>query len=262
MTAVVAALLVTAPVAGAQQRSTERDFRWEGNIPSGRWLYLRNLNGSIQVEKASSNRVEVAAHKRWRRGNPEDVTIEVKKAGPGSQDVIICALWYDNTDCDEDGYNVHENRWGRDRNNDVTVEFTVKLPAGVKLDASSINGGIEIDGASSVVEAHTVNGRVVATSTGGPVNAGTVNGDIEVRMATVGSDDLKFSTVNGSIEVVVPDGINADVDMRTVNGSVNSDFPMTVSGRINPRHIRATIGKGGRRIEFRTVNGSVELRKL
>jgi hypothetical protein len=49
--------------------------------------------------------------------------------------------------------------------------------------------------------------------------------------------------------------------MRTVNGSLNADFPITLSGRVNPRHLRATIGRGGRRIRFETINGSVTLRK-
>jgi hypothetical protein len=258
---VVAALLAAAPVLGAQQRSSDREFRWDGSISSGHWLYVRNLNGPIRVERGSGGRAEVVGEKKWRRGNPEDVRIEVRKVGSGGQDMLICALWYENTDCDEDGYHVHnDNRWGN-RNNDVQVEFTIRLPEGVKLDVSTTNGSLDIDGASSTVEAHTTNGRVTASSTGGPVRAGTVNGDVEVHMGSVGDEDLKFGTVNGSIVVYVPDNLNADVDMRTVNGRVESDFPMTVSGRINARHIRATIGKGGRRIEFSTVNGSVELRK-
>jgi DUF4097 and DUF4098 domain-containing protein YvlB len=175
--------------------------------------------------------------------------------------VLICAIWYENTECTEDGYRTHDNRARNNRNNDVSVEFTIRLPSGVKVDVSTVNGSLEISGASSTVEAHTVNGKVVAASSGGPVNAGTVNGDIEVRMGTIGAEDLEFGTVNGSIVVYVPDDLNADVDMRTVNGAVESDFPMTVSGKINPRHIRATIGRGGRRIQFRTINGSVELRK-
>jgi hypothetical protein len=266
---ILAAALLAAPQApplAAQQRSerSDREFRWEGSIPSGRWLYVRNLNGSIRVERASGSRVEVTAEKRWRRGDPEDVRIETRRVGSGEQDVVICALWFDNTECDEDGYRSHDNRRDRDRdrNNDVSVEFVVRLPAGVKVEVSTVNGGLQIDGASSEVDAHTVNGRVVANSSGGPVNAGTVNGDIEVRMGSLGSQDLSFETVNGSIEIVVPDAnLDADVDMRTINGQVVSDFPMTVRGRINPRHIRATIGRGGRRIELRTVNGSVELRK-
>jgi hypothetical protein len=254
------ALLAALPGAGAQERQSARDFRWDGAVTSGRWVYVRNLNGAIRVERAAGNRVEVTGEKTWRRGDPASVRIEVTRAGPGDQDVLICALWFDDTDCDEGGYRTRgNNRWNR--NNDVAVEFTVRLPAGVKVDVSTVNGSLEIDGASSEVEAHTVNGGITARSTGGPVNAGTVNGNIEVRMGSTGTEDLEFDTVNGTIEVWVPDGLNADVDMRTVNGRVSSDFPMTVSGRINPRHIRATIGRGGRRIEFRTVNGSVELRK-
>jgi hypothetical protein len=50
--------------------------------------------------------------------------------------------------------------------------------------------------------------------------------------------------------------------METVNGSLQSDFPITMQGRFNPRHLRAKIGEGGPTVRLRTVNGSVELKKL
>jgi hypothetical protein len=257
------ALVTVAPLLGAQERSTDREFRWEGALSSGRTIYVRNMNGGIRVERASGGEVQVLAEKSWRRGNPADVRIEVTRIGSGGQDVLVCAWWRQTTDCDEQGYrtdNDRGDRW-RDRNDDVAVEFTVRVPAGVRLDITTVNGGLEIRGATSVVEASTVNGGIRAESSGGPVNASTVNGDIEVRMGDSGNQNLSFETVNGSIEVYVPDGLNADVEMQTVNGRVGSDFPMTLSGRINPRRIRATIGSGGRRISLETVNGSVELRK-
>ena len=80
-------------------------------------------------------------------------------------------------------------------------------------------------------------------------------------MRELGTGDLEYSTVNGSIEIEVPANLDADLDMRTVNGSLTADFPITVQGRVNPRRMRATIGKGGRRLRLETVNGSVELRK-
>ncbi len=265
----VAALLAAAPVLGAQERSTDSTFHWTGVIPAGRRLYVRNLNGPIQVDRASGNRAEVTGVK-WvddsrrssdtrRRSNSPDVRIEERQVGSAG-DVIVCAIWYDNTNCDEDGYDVHGNN-RRYRDDDVSVEFTVHLPEGVKLVVSSVNGALDIDGATSDVDAHTVNGRVTATSSGGPVTAGTVNGDVEVRMGTLGDRDQRFSTVNGSITLYVPDGVDADVDLTTVNGSIGSDFPLTLNGRINPRHIRATIGKGGRTLQLHTVNGSVDIRK-
>lgn len=261
----VLALLAAAPAtpaafAGAQERSTDRDFRWEGTVPAGRWLYLRNMNGSVRVDRATGNRVEIIAEKSWRRGNPEDVRIDVTQVGSGSQDVLVCALWYENSECDERGYRTRNSGSRRNRN-DVSVEFTVRLPAGVKLAVSTVNGGLAIRGATAEVEAHTVNGRIEAESSGGPVHANTTNGDIAVRMGNSGAEDLSFETTNGSVEVYLPEPLDAEVELRTVNGRVGSDFPLTVSGRINPRSIRATIGRGGRRVELRTVNGSVELRK-
>ena len=249
--------------AAAQERerersSTDREFSWEGAIPRGRWLYLRNLNGPIRVERGSGDRTVVTGVKRWRRGDPEDVRIETSKVGSG--DILICAIWYEQTECDEEGYHRMERRHGNDRN-DVSVEFTVRVAEGVKVDLNTVNGSLRIEGATAEVEAHTVNGGIEATSSSGPVAASTVNGSIEVHMGSLGDKDLEFETVNGGIEVYVPNEIDADVEMRTVNGSVSSDFPLTLSGRINPRHLRATIGKGGRRLEFSTVNGSVKLYK-
>jgi hypothetical protein len=266
--AVACGLWLVASSVAAQGTATDRDFRWTGQVASGRWVYARNLNGSVRVERASGSQLEVTAVKRYRRGNPEDVRIEVTRVGSGEGDVLVCALWRDVTeDCDEQGYRTYDRRRNRDRDrwrdddDDVSLEITVRVPEGVKIDVSSINGGLDITGATSVVEAHTVNGGIEARSTGGPVNASTVNGEIDVRMGATGSGNLDFSTTNGSITVTVPDGLNADISMRTVNGSVGSDFPMTVNGRINPRRISATIGRGGMRIDLSTVNGSIDLRK-
>ncbi|MEO6445559.1 MAG: DUF4097 family beta strand repeat-containing protein [Gemmatimonadaceae bacterium] len=257
----LAAVLAFCALPSAQAQRSGQDFSWDGVIPNGRWLYVRNLNGSITVEKASGNRVEVTGVKRVRRGNAEEVRIEMRKLA--NDDVIICAYWYDDTTCDENGYRTrNEGRRDRDRDkNEISVHFTVKLPDGVKLEGTSVNGGVRIDGATSEVVARTVNGEIVARSVGGPVRASTVNGGIEVSMGTLGTEDLEFETVNGSIEVMLPANLNAELDMRTVNGRVESDFPLTISGRIDPRRIRATIGKGGPRLKFSTVNGSVDLRK-
>ena len=258
-TALALGFALAAPSLEAQQAT--RDFSWNGRVAPGRWLYVRNLNGAIRVERGTGDRAEVTATKRARRGDPDRVRIVVDTVGDGS--VLVCAFWTEESSCDEDGYRARGNdNWRGDNNNDTQVEFTVRLPEGVKLGVSTINGALRIDGATSEVRAETTNGRVQATSTGGPVRASSVNGDLDIRMRALGeTGDLEYSTVNGSILVEVPDGLNADVDMRTVNGSLNADFPITLSGRVNPRHLRATIGRGGRRLRFETINGSVTLRK-
>jgi hypothetical protein len=205
----------------------------------------------------------VHAEKRWRRGDPEDVKITVRQVGSSGGDVIVCALWNDRSSCDEDGYHSHsDNWWGNNNHNDTEVEFVVRLPAGVKVDASTVNGGVEIDGATSTVVAHTVNGSVEARSSGGSVSAHTTNGDIMVRSAALDGEHTEYTTTNGTITVELPGSVNADIDMRTVNGHLTSDFPLTIEGTFSPRRLHATLGKGGSTLRLSTVNGSIRLRKL
>lgn len=255
-------LLMAALVLGATpalaQRQTDRSFTWESRIPEGRWLVLHNVNGAITVEGTTGDTVEVRATKSWRRGDPDDVRITVAAFGEAKDNVVICALWNENATCDEKGY--HSGRGSR-RNNDVSVEFTVRLPRGVRIEAATVNGEVRVEGATSEVEARTVNGDASAVSSGGPVRASTVNGDIDVRMRELGTGDLDYSTVNGSVTLDLPDQLDAEIDFGTVNGSLRSDYPLTVTGKLNPRRMRATIGSGGRRLKVHTVNGSIALRK-
>ena len=244
-------------------RSSDTPFTWSGTVREGRWVYVRNLNGPLRVEQGTGDKVEVRAEKRWRRGDPEDVKITVRQVGAGGGDVIVCALWNDRSTCDEDGYHSHSDGWWRNNDhNDVQVEFVVRLPAGVKVDASTVNGRVEIDGATSNVVAHTVNGSIDARSTGGAVTAHTTNGDVMVSSARLDGDHTEFSTVNGTITVSLPASVNADVEMHTVNGRLSSDFPLTVEGSFSPRRLHATLGKGGPTLRLSTVNGSIRLRKL
>jgi DUF4097 and DUF4098 domain-containing protein YvlB len=112
------------------------------------------------------------------------------------------------------------------------------------------------------VRAGTVNGSVEAVSTSGPVTASTVNGSVHATMGRFeGDQDLNYSTVNGSVVAEFTGDVDANIDLSTVNGRFQTDWPVTISGRIDPRRLRATLGKGGRRIRMSTVNGNVELRK-
>jgi DUF4097 and DUF4098 domain-containing protein YvlB len=80
-------------------------------------------------------------------------------------------------------------------------------------------------------------------------------------MGELGRDDLEFATVNGSITIAIGGGVNAHLSASTVNGDIDSDFPVTVQGRFGPRHVDATIGRGGPEIHASTVNGGIRLRR-
>jgi hypothetical protein len=250
----------TAPAATSD---TTTDFHWSGHVDADHWVRVRNLSGSIRVERSSGNDVTITGQKSWRHGDPDEVRFVMQRSGAGDGDVLVCALWGEDSHCDEDSYDSHFHHHGwRDHDNDVEVQFTVMVPAGIKVLASTVNGDVEVSGVTRDVDASTVNGHVDAASDGGPVEAKSVNGSVDAEMHRVGdADRLEYRSVNGSVHVTLPADLKADVELSTVNGSVRSDFPISVSGSLEPRHLRGTIGGGGVPVRIDTVNGSIELRK-
>ena len=222
------ALTATAGAQATVQSNANGDrFDWNGNVPAGAWIIVRNVSGPINVTAASGRNATIAGVKRVRRGDADFVHFHSKPLANGG--ILVCALWGEDSSCDEDGARSRNHNDGN--HNDVSVDFTVAVPAGVNVRIGSVNGDVDVQGATAEVEASTVNGEVRARSSGGPVRASTVNGDVRASMGSVGSGDLSYSTVNGSIELELPSAFNADVELSTVNGSFRTDFPMTLTGK-------------------------------
>jgi len=74
--------------------------------------------------------------------------------------------------------------------------------------------------------------------------------------------NMSFTSGSGSITITLPAEYNGEVDMVSGSGSLHSDFPIKVTGRLNPQHIRGTIGNGGPLLRLVTGSGSIELRKF
>jgi len=232
-------------------------FTSKQQIGAGGTIRLQNVNGSIDVDASDNGTTTVSAVKSWRRGDPADVRILVE---PSSNGVTVCALWSDEKNCSDHGSRSYHG----DRHNDVSVRFTVHVAKGVKVDLNTVNGSVDVRGATASVDAETVNGRVEIATQGGPVNIRTVNGNVRATIEHLldSAEPLELSTTNGSVELEASGDLNADVDAATTNGGIESDFPLTISKGLIGKHIHGTIGKGGRRVELHTTNGSVRLKKL
>ena len=145
--------------------------------------------------------------------------------------------------------------------NDVAVDFTVRVPAGVRFVGRTVNGSVTARSLQGDVDGRTVNGRI-EIGTSGIASATTVNGAIDVAVGTpVWTEPLEFSTVNGSItrEGAAGDrraGQGRDDERRLLVGSSarRPDRPATAAGGS-----RGVIGNGGRELSLRTVNGSIHL---
>jgi len=245
-----AALALSFPAAAA-------DFDWKGAIARGGVLEIKGVNGSIDATAASGSEAEVTALKRARRSNPDEVEIKVVEHSGG---VTICAVYPSSgarTNTCEPGEGGHMQT----RDNDTNVEFTVKVPAGVRFVGRSVNGGIEATGLPGDAEAYTVNGSV-RLEAAGVARGETVNGGIRASLGRADwTGELKLNTVNGGIRLELPEGTNVDVNAATVNGSISTDFPLTVTGKLNRRRLSGQIGNGGRELELNTVNGSIDIKK-
>jgi len=234
-----------------------QDFNWRGSVNQGQSIEIKGVNGDVRAEPAGGNQVEVVATRTARRDDPASVTFDVV---PHAGGVTICAVYPSREGQPNRCAPGKEGRMNT-QNNDVTVRFTVRVPAGVTFIGKTVNGEIEATRLNGDVELSTVNGSI-AFSTTGLARAGTVNGSIRGEMGRSDwRDALAMSTVNGSITLTFPTGLDTDLRATTVNGDINSDFQVSMRGRISPRRIEGTIGAGGRSLSLETVNGSITLKR-
>ncbi len=249
---------LAAAAAAISMTAAAEDFRWQGPVARGGAIEIKGVNGGIDATAGTGSEVEVTAVKRsGKRGNPEDVEIKVVEHAGG---VTICAVYPSR------GSRPNECRPGEGgrmstHDNDVQVDFEVRVPASVRFVGRTVNGGIEATGLPGDAEAHTVNGGV-RIEAAGVAWGETVNGAIRASLGRADwTGELKLSTVNGGIRLELPEGTNARVRAGTVNGSISTDFPLTVQGRFSRRHLNGQIGSGGRELELETVNGSIDIKK-
>jgi DUF4097 and DUF4098 domain-containing protein YvlB len=285
-------ILLAAAVAGAQESGTQQVFN--GQVQAGSWLRIRSHKGDIRVTETSGSNVVVTARTRYRYSDSDQITYEVKRDG---SNVTICSITPRTRRCDEEGY---DSRGGNDRyRSEGSSDFTVALPKGVKLlastgngevdvrnaggdvrassgngevnvsgangavRASSGNGEVTVDGAEGEVEASSGNGTIRVRTSKGPVSAHTGNGSIDVEMRSLArQDDMEFTTGNGSITVALPSNISAQIDANGSMRNFETDFPMTIGRGWDGGHVRGTIGNGNNRIRLSTGNGQIRLRKI
>ncbi|HYW50797.1 MAG TPA: DUF4097 family beta strand repeat-containing protein [Gemmatimonadaceae bacterium] len=253
-----AAAALSAPLAAQTDDGTT--FRWSGQVATGHFIRLHNMNGDILVERGpAGSQVEVVAERKVDRGDPKLVRFDLRMRADG--DVVVCALWGPDMECtDEGSRGRYSSGW---RSNDrISVVIRVRVPEGVKAYARSTNGSIAMEGLTSEIDASTTNGNVNVRTSGGVVNARTTNGSITASLGAFdGGQPMSFTTTNGSVTVYAPPSLSADIDISTTNGRLSSDFPLTINGEFRKNAIRGTLGQGGPSLVVRSTNGSVSLRR-
>lgn len=254
------------------ERTRANAFVYTAPMAAGQTLTLRNFAGAVLVEPATDDTLRVSADLHWRGDStpPTDVSF---RSGTTTAGIVVCAMVGDGR-CSAEDYDVKSDgsgisigrgrvRLGMGGTARASVQFTVRVPAGVRLDLVMIDGTIR-SASSAPVKARGVNGNITVVTSVGPVQAKTVNGDVDIRMTTLsGADSVQAETVNGAASAYVPADVSAAVEVRVTNGSALSDFPGLSGGaeRIS-KVIAGTLGAGTTPVRVRSLNGNAQLRRL
>lgn len=250
----LAALGLTAADSGRAQSSrpevTEEFHQTYPLSATGR-VALSNVNGSVRISAWDRNEVKVDAVKRaYTQERLREAEIQVS-ASAGAIDI-------------ETEYPEYRWRDGERHENPASVEYTLTVPRGARVeDVSLVNGGLDIQGLTGPVHASSVNGKVVARGLSGPVNLSVVNGRLEATIDSVnGSGSINLSAVNGPLVATIPSDANATVRADTVHGSISNDFNLPVRvGEYVGRELAGRLGQGGTRVSLNNVNGSIQIRR-
>ncbi len=233
-----------------------QEYRFSKEIGPGGRVAIENINGTIEVSRASGRTAEVIVTKVVKKGDGSLVKAIMEETGSG---IHVCTI-YLNRDpnrhtCENNNINIDSDR------NRVEMNYWVRIPPGARLTIENVNGNVTVTGADVDSRIETVNGDVHFDGVGA-LSLNTVNGNVFGTFSRATWEGrMEVETVNGSIELTFPADLSADISGETVNGDVDSRFPITIEGKWGPKSFTGRIGSGGRRLNLSTVNGGIKLLK-
>src|SRR5207248_2367879 len=151
-----------------RNRGTEQVDRTTRRIKLSRngSVSVSNVSGDITVTAGSGDEVAIEAVKRTRnRGQLDEVRIDINEA-PSRVDVRTEYLG---------------------RHSDVSVDYTISVPASAAVELHSISGNIKVTDVKGLARIETISGDVTASGTPRLERAKSVSGDI--MLTDAGSGD-------------------------------------------------------------------------
>lgn len=176
------------------------------------------------------------------------------------------------------GYNWNNNCNGRDcdKDYDWEMDFTIKVPQGVNVLASTVNNGdVEVKNTNGYSLAENVNGSVrMENISGTGTYASTINGDVDVDYTKNPSGECRYYSLNGDVNVLFQKGLAANVGFESFNGDLYTNFnnletlpsAMEKTNKGNGVSLkiggsRFKIGPGGPFLDFETFNGNAYIKE-
>lgn len=236
---------------------------------------LYNISGYVKVEGYSGNQVMIEVDQTITSNNAEDLELaknEFKAGFDQKADSIIAytAAPYDSRPNKGNNKNISRHYTFR-------LDYTVKVPNNMNIRVSTINGGeVMVKDVYGTLNASNINGSINIINAKAATEAHTVNGSLTASYLVVppASD---YKTVNGKVEITYPASLSADLQLKSMHGQYYTDFPNTenipadvvkTTTRNNNgamyklnKITKVRVGNGGKLFKFETLNGNIYIKK-
>jgi len=285
------ALLAAMPAMGQVFTETlTRELVFEKKSASNT-IMIFNINGEVKVEGYTGDKVLVEARKRISAKTDARMELGKEEIQLGVMDRADTLILYIRGRQDfgkqerRRNWRRKYNGWGYEWNDhgnrdndakyDFTMHFTIKVPSGINVLASTINNGdIEIQSVNGSVLADNVNGSIRLNNISGTTNASTINGSLNLDYSGNPPGDSRFYSLNGDINANFRKGLTAQLTFKSFNGdfysSIDDISPMAVvvekyekgdGIRYKVNGNRYKVRQGGPLLDFETFNGDVYLKE-
>ncbi|MEI9918238.1 MAG: hypothetical protein WDO14_05480 [Bacteroidota bacterium] len=277
----------------AQQYSEKinKELTFEKKTPATTLMIL-NVNGFVRVEGYSGDKVQVEVNKQLYAKT--DARLERAKAEIqlGVIDRADTIILYVKGVCNEFGKQKNQGNhryggWGYNwRNNcqncdnekdyDWDMDFTIKVPQGVNVLASTINNGdVEVKNTTGYSGAENINGSVKLQNISGTgTYASTINGDVDVDYLKNPNEECRYYSLNGDVNVLFVKGLAANVGFESFNGDLYTNvndletLPSVMEKASKGNGIAYKLGasrfkirSGGPFLDFETFNGNAYIKE-
>jgi hypothetical protein len=217
-------------------------------------LEIINVNGRITAEPATDDKVTVEG-RRTAKGSTDEAAKEMLAKLEIREEVSGDRVRVESRPPRMSGFNGHE------------IEWTIKVPRGVVVDLRTVNGGVRLSGLQGEVHAKTTNGGVKGVNiTANILEASSVNGGIDIELGSALDADgtIDIETVNGGVTLGMASDSKATIVARAVNGGVRVDgLDIQKQEQANSfeskRRLEGTLNGGGAKVNISTTNGGVRI---
>jgi DUF4097 and DUF4098 domain-containing protein YvlB len=209
-------------------------------------FHLSNISGNIVVKAGSGNEVRIEAVKRVRARDDAEAKRQL-----GLLDITVAER--------PERVEVRTIYPRNERRFNGTVEYTVTVPYGARVNLKSVSGDVKLSGVKGDAHAESVSGSVFVESASRVALAKSVSGDVQI-LAVAPDGDVTASSVSGSVSAR---GLKIkSLDAGTVSGDViltkvacGRAYVRSVSGNLE---FAGSLARNGR-YEMKSHSGNVRL---